>query len=73
VTELYAQGNHAVYAASGVVKGWRWNTANDERVCPICLERAGKVYPMDDTENLPPAHAGDRCWVTPEVMEPGEL
>jgi SPP1 gp7 family putative phage head morphogenesis protein len=73
VTRLYARGNLAVYKDSGVCTGWRWNTANDERVCPMCAPRDGEEYGLDDSESLPPIHVGDRCWITPVVMTPEEF
>lgn len=36
-----------------------WRTANDERVCPVCGPRNGRVV-----EELPPAHPRCRCGVT---------
>lgn len=40
-----------------------WQTANDERVCPICGPKHGK--PITDGK-FPPAHPNCRCWVTYE-------
>jgi len=41
-----------------------WQTANDDRVCPICGPRHGK--PIDDGY-YPPAHPRCRCWVNHEM------
>lgn len=73
VTRLYARGNQAAWKASGVVTGWRWNTANDEKVCPICRPLDGQQFGADDLEHLPPAHVNCRCWITPVVMTPEEF
>ena len=41
------------------IKKIRWVTAEDERVCPECRERDGKVYSIN---NVPPKpHWGCRC------------
>lgn len=36
ITRAYAQGQIRAWQQTGVVRSMRWNTANDERVCPIC-------------------------------------
>ena len=36
VTRAYAAGNVMAWKASGVVDGKIWQTAVDERVCPVC-------------------------------------
>lgn len=36
VTRVYASAQILAWQQSGVVHSMRWNTANDERVCPIC-------------------------------------
>lgn len=66
VTRLYANGNIAAWKASEVVTGYRWQTAADDKVCPICGPRDGEVYDLD-SGIIPPAHPRCRCWVTPEV------
>lgn len=38
-----------------------WQTANDERTCPICEPRNGKAQ-GDGWEDLPPAHPNCRCF-----------
>jgi len=66
-TRAFAEGNVKAWTAAGV-KRWRFNTARDEKVCPICGGRDGKVFEMTDTANMPPAHVRCRCWLTP-VLE----
>lgn len=39
----------------------RWITQKDERVCDVCRERDGKIYPI--TKIPPKPHYGCRCWV----------
>ena len=41
----------------------RWVTEEDDRVCPICEAREGKVYPIDDIPPKP--HYGCRCSIEP--------
>jgi SPP1 gp7 family putative phage head morphogenesis protein len=72
VTEVYAHGNRAAWEASGVVPRYRWNTAADKMVCPICGPRNAQEFEIGATASLPPAHAGCRCWITPVVLTPQE-
>lgn len=72
VTRAYAQGNQAAWARSKVIDAKRWNTANDELVCPICGPLNGRIVPLSGTFDgidNPPAHPNCRCWITPVVME----
>jgi hypothetical protein len=51
----------------------RWQTASDEKVCPICGPYAGRVWQEDDGPQ-PPLHPNCRCrrvyafttWITRE-------
>ena len=76
------RGNCLGYAASGVVAGLEWITANggeDDRICPDCEMNEGAVVPMDDngeaTEPFPsgdttvPAHPGCLCDLLPSLTE----
>jgi hypothetical protein len=77
------RGNCIGYAASGVVGGLEWITANegeDERTCPDCELNAGATVPMDPetgeaTEPFPsgdttvPAHPGCLCDLLPELKD----
>lgn len=48
------------------IKRVRWVSENDERVCEVCKERNGKIYPI---ENIPvKPHYRCRCWIMP-VLE----
>ncbi|HET9660856.1 MAG TPA: phage minor head protein [Thermomicrobiales bacterium] len=43
------------------VEVWtRWETASDEKVCPICGPYAGRVWKKDDGPQ-PPLHPNCRC------------
>ena len=53
------------FAEAGIEKVM-WNTQKDERVCSVCRERDGKVYPLF---GVPPKHRRCRCYLTPVVEE----
>jgi SPP1 gp7 family putative phage head morphogenesis protein len=72
VTRLYAEGNRAAWAASGVVKALQWKTSQDERVCPVCGPLADTELAMD-AEDVPPAHPRCRCWIVPVVKKASEM
>ena len=38
-----------------------WSTAGDDRVCPDCAAREGKVFDMDEARGLIPFHPNCRC------------
>jgi SPP1 gp7 family putative phage head morphogenesis protein len=77
-TRVYAEANRTAWLnsyadeemtqAKGIV-AMRWNTARDERVCPICEPLNGKVvlvnggFPVEG--GIPPAHPGCRCGLSP--------
>lgn len=71
VTRAFAEGNMAAWRASGVIERRRWNTNNDELVCPVCGPLADKVTgldtPFEGGITAPPAHPRCRCWLTPVV------
>lgn len=75
VTRIYSEGNQAAWKSTGFVGGKRWNTAMDERVCPMCGPLEGKVVALNNYFPVqlaggvmgPPAHVNCRCWVTPIV------
>jgi SPP1 gp7 family putative phage head morphogenesis protein len=79
-TRAVAEGNTTAWMAAGVW-GRRWDTAEDDLVCPICGGLNGQVQPMgaafrvDVGEKLytphnPPAHPRCRCVVTPILQDP---
>lgn len=48
-SEVLRAGNHSIletFKKSGVVKGKKWVTAMDERVCPWCNSMEGKTLPL---------------------------
>lgn len=47
ITNAYSQAQIAAWQQTGVVHSMRWNTANDERVCPICSPLGGMGFGED--------------------------
>jgi SPP1 gp7 family putative phage head morphogenesis protein len=60
-------GNQMAWQETGTIDKFRWNTANDELVCPICGERNQQEYPLSELATMMPAHPNCRCWATPIV------
>lgn len=52
------------FADSGITK-LRWITQEDEKVCKICRERDGKIYPITDLPDKP--HWRCRCYWAPVI------
>lgn len=57
------------WAVEGVIVKAEWSTAGDERVCPDCASREGKVYTLDEIEPLIPFHPQCRCVALPYIAE----
>lgn len=66
VTRIFALGAAAVWQTVGVRKV-RWNTAQDERVCPVCAPRDRRVYFIGNLGEYPPIHRNCRCWIEPVI------
>lgn len=47
-------------AELALVQGWRWQTLEDDRVCPECLALNGQVFDFEDSG--PPLHPRCRCF-----------
>lgn len=81
VTRAYAESARLTWARDGVVETMRWQTANDDDVCPICRPLNGQTTAVvggvflaidaatGDTLTIPqpPAHQRCRCWLSPVV------
>lgn len=83
VTRTYASGNMASWASTGLVGGKRWNTAEDEKVCPYCGPMDQRIVGLGENfandvvlptgrvvhsdAIAPPLHPNCRCWLTPVV------
>ena len=67
ITRIFAEANSKAWSSTGFVNKVQWQTARDERVCPICGPKAGQLYDVGDSGNRPPAHIRCRCWLQPVV------
>lgn len=56
VTRIYSAGNVMAWQTSGVVTGKLWDTARDERVCPICSPLHGTLVELSGGWNFSQAH-----------------
>jgi SPP1 gp7 family putative phage head morphogenesis protein len=67
------QARDMVYAANAdVVKGWRWMTAGDNRVCAICLALHGQDFKLGEGPERP-IHPRCRCAALPKTITWREL
>ncbi len=70
-TTRAASGAEQAYAdelrKQGLELVLRWQTNNDDRVCPICGPRHAKLQ-GDGWSDPPPAHIRCRCWVNAEPV-----
>jgi len=67
------QARDMVYKAnSDVVRGWRWMTAGDNRVCPICLALHGREFKLGEGPETP-IHPRCRCVKLPRTITFREL
>ncbi|UED72147.1 portal protein [Brevibacillus sp. HD3.3A] len=65
-TELswaYNRSAKRIYADAGFTKV-EWSAVIDARTCPVCRERHGKVYPIDEHPDIP-AHPRCKCTLLP--------
>lgn len=53
----------------GVKVQAEWSTSGDDRVCEQCRSLEGKVYTLDEIENLIPLHPNCRCLALPTMPE----
>lgn len=70
ITRAYGEATRIVGKRTEGVKGLRWYTRLDERVCPICLPLHGVKQSKDGSFNgfrSPPAHPRCRCQISIEV------
>lgn len=76
VTRIFVGMQRAAERENPTVTAFRWQTANDELVCPICRPLNGAVivktadgfvHPTLGNVGYPPAHVRCRCGITPET------
>lgn len=60
------------WGAEGVKVQAEFTTAGDDRVCPICAGLNGKIYTLDQIENLIPVHPQCRCIALPTLPDDEE-
>lgn len=73
VTRAFAEGNMLFWNSTGMVTGYNFRTARDEKVCPLCDGISGAAsrnpHRMDDVDDLPPKHVRCRCAITPILKD----
>lgn len=62
-----AEGN------ADVMKGWQWVSTLDTRTSLICINLDGKVWPLGETGETPPAHFNCRSSLSPVVKSWREM
>lgn len=67
VTRVFAEGNAQAWKTTGFVGKVRFNTSEDDKVCPYCSPLDGQEFDVDDYGHKPPIHVNCRCWNTPVV------
>jgi len=67
VTRLFAEGNRQAWETTGFVNQMVIQTAEDDRVCPICSPLSGTHISVADHDAIPPFHVRCRCWLKPVV------
>jgi len=72
-TRAYSEGMtlvHQQVSRAGIQMDKIWQTANDEKVCPICGPNHDKPErEWTQVSGPPPAHPNCRCWVTLRLPE----
>lgn len=76
-TRAYAEGNMRAWSDLDYVERVRWQTANDDLVCPICgplnQQTVAKGELFAGRYYSPPAHVNCRCGVSPVVTGAEEV
>jgi SPP1 gp7 family putative phage head morphogenesis protein len=66
ITSVTAQTDHEIYKANEkAITGWQYVAVLDSRTTPLCAHRDGSIYPVSDTNHLPPAHFHCRSTTIP--------
>lgn len=67
INQASNDGAYSIFQQNAdVLSGYQWIVARDERVCPSCLEKANRVYNINDVER-PPLHPNCRCTIIPVI------
>lgn len=72
ISRSYYEGNLAAYRQGGIIKKVRFNSSQDEKVCPLCGPLNGVTAELDEAFRHPngatyriPVHVMCRCWISP--------
>lgn len=73
VTRAFAEGNLQFWLNTGMVSGYNFRTARDDKVCPLCDHKEGSAsrnpHRLDDYDDMPPRHVRCRCAMTPILKD----
>jgi SPP1 gp7 family putative phage head morphogenesis protein len=73
-TAVYVEADHQVYKMNAkALQGWQFVAILDARTTTTCANLNGKVFPVSDTEHLPPRHWYCRSTTTPVVKSYEQL
>lgn len=61
------------YGLAGVQVQAEFSATNDDRVCAKCADLNGKIYTLDEAEDLIPVHPNCRCIILPYFPELNEI
>ncbi len=59
------------WGVAGVSVDVEWTTAGDDRVCDACASLSGKIFTLDEIENMIPYHPLCRCVALPLIAKTG--
>lgn len=54
VTRIFARGNKLAWKATRIITAQKWQTVQDERVCPMCGPLHGKIVSIDESYRQTP-------------------
>ncbi len=63
-TRAFNDGGALAMLWDDMIQGQRWEASLDERTCPICSERHGRIYPKGQAPTIP-SHPSCRCVYRP--------
>jgi len=70
ITRAYAEGNRVAWQRGGIIEQMQWQTAGDERRCPVCAGMQGQIADVRGSFGsglFPPAHVRCRCFLSPYI------
>ena len=72
VTRIYAAGNQLSWKATGIVTAQKWQTAKDEKVCPLCAPLHNKIVGIDDVFTQSPTDVAEGAPMMELYQDPTE-